>query len=218
MFIIIFLETLKYYTVLWTKSLLDQNCTEFCIKIQFKFFKLHQNLFLEKKIWTFYCYSVKMARKPVSACVHQPRADGKAAHSGLATPHASPPTAQAATWAWAGKAGSRLGRFWLGQSWLSMPIGRLSVVFAGSKPPIGHSPMNPHSLPPLISPAHAPYPEASAASDENGRNGKTSFLLPFLYFFGRNGIEFGNGTRIYECTETNQYGRKFSGNGRKSGT
>jgi hypothetical protein len=30
--------------------------------------------------------------------------------------------------------------------------------------------------------------------------------------------EFGNGIGIYGCTETNQYDRKFNGDGRKPGT
>jgi hypothetical protein len=45
-------------------------------------------------------------------------------------------------------------------------------------------------------------------TDENGW--KILFLLPFLYFFGENGIRFGkygfeNGIGICECTETNKY-------------
>jgi hypothetical protein len=44
-----------------------------------------------------------------------------------------------------------------------------------------------------------------------------------ISFFGGNRIrlgkcEFGNGIGIYGCTETNQYDRKFNGDGRKPGT
>jgi hypothetical protein len=47
-------------------------------------------------------------------------------------------------------------------------------------------------------------------TDGNGRK-KTLFLLPFLYFFGGNGIGFGkygfgNGIEICGHTETNKYG------------
>ena len=37
--IIIFPETLKYCTVLWTKLSLDKNCTKICINFQLKFIK-----------------------------------------------------------------------------------------------------------------------------------------------------------------------------------
>jgi hypothetical protein len=57
------------------------------------------------------------------------------------------------------------------------------------------------------------------ASDENGRKNLISTSVSI--FFGENGIGFGkcgfeNETGICGCTETNQYGRKFNGNGRKS--
>ena len=83
--------------------------------------------------------------------------------SGPAAARAARTRAQAATWAWAGKVASRLGRFRPDRAQPSMEIGRPSAPSGGSKGTRGRrSPKTlVHSFPPLLS--LAPHATAAAA-------------------------------------------------------
>ena len=82
---------------------------------------------------------------------------------GPAAARAAHTSAQAASWAWAGKVASRLGRFRPDRAQPSMEIGRPSAPSGGSKGTRGRrSPKTlVHSFPPLLS--LAPHATAAAA-------------------------------------------------------